>query len=266
MAKINDTIIQLTQKTIKRSLLKDILEQECNDFQKSIFSNQAKLWLQDNHPEGKTKDYFNLSMGKLFEYYIASLIDTANWKFVSWRSDKIQNLYNKGKKPEKLKESGKPETNQYPDIILEYTSDKDSRNGFKKGDRIAVECKWTNHKQDNSLELCAKDKISKDLFYPINAIKDGACCFYFAIGVGWNIINKTLKPEAVFLIPASKIKSDSENEISECKVKRKLYFEKTESLISKIMGGKNLENIINKLNNLKEALDKELEKYVPKGN
>ncbi|MBQ0088176.1 MAG: hypothetical protein KBT27_02450 [Prevotellaceae bacterium] len=264
MAKIKETIIQLTQKTIEKSLLIDIPKQECNDFQKSILENQAKLWLQDNKsdPDDKNKDYFYLSMGKLFEYYVVNLLDTKNWELVSWRSDKIQNLYKNNK-------GIKPETNHYPDIIIKYIGTKELRNGFKKGERIAIECKWTNHKQNNSLELCAKDKISKvskDLFYPINAIKDGACCFYFAIGVGCNIINKTLKPEAVFLIPASRIKSDSENEISECKVKRKLCFKKTESLISKIMGGKNLEDIIYKLNNLKEALDEELDKFVPKGN
>ena len=51
-----------------------------------------------------------------------------------------------------------------------------------KGDRIAIECKWTRHKENCSLEQCAKNKLNKigqSLFYPKNALLDSAYCFFF---------------------------------------------------------------------------------------
>lgn len=246
MGTINESILKLISKALNNSLLKENLNQECSDVQKAILSTQVKLWLEGYRPDAddQNKDFFNLSSGKLFEHYVVSLFDTTNWNLVSWRSDKIQNGL-------------KPETNQYPDIVLEYCS-AEGHGGFKEGDRIAIECKWTNHKV-KSLAQCAINRIPKDDFYPKNALKDNACCFYFAIGVGWKIISKNqLRPEAVFFIPASKIKNVSSKEIENLSVKRKPHLKKKESLICTVVGKdeiiRHISDSINRLDNLRNIL------------
>ena len=254
MGTINEYILKLIPKALNNSLLKKNLDQECSDIQKAILSTQVKLWLENNRldADDHNKDFFNLSSGKLFEHYVVSLFDTTNWKLVSWRSDKIQNFFNSNNV---LK---KPETNRYPDIVLEYCNDKEY-NGFKKGDRIAIECKWTNH-SNGSFAQCASNRLPQDDFYPKNALKDNACCFYFAIGVGWKIISKNrLRPEAVFFIPASKINNKSCKEIENLSVKRKPLLKKKESLIctkvEKNEINRHISDSINKLDNLKDILE-----------
>jgi len=248
-----DHISKKISRTLNNSLLKDCLYQKCSDLQEVILSTQMKLWLEDNRLDAndQNKDYFNLSSGKLFEYYVVNLFDTTNWKLVSWRSDKIQNLF-------KNNNGLKPETNQYPDIVVEYCNDA-GHNGFKKGDRIAIECKWTNHKDKLSIEDCAINRMPNGDFYPKNALKDNACCLYYAIGVGWKITSKKhLRPKAVFFIPANIINKISCKIISNYLVKRKPYLKKKESLINSIVGEKEINEIIsdstNKLDNLKKSL------------
>jgi len=246
-----DHISKKISRTLNNSLLKDCLYQKCSDLQEVILSTQMKLWLEDKrHDANENKNYFNLSSGKLFEYYVVNLIDTTNWKFVSWRSDKIQNLF---KNNNRLK----PETNQYPDIVVEYCNDA-GHNDFKKGDRIAIECKWTNHKDELSVEECAIKRMKYNNFYPKNALKDNACCLYYAIGVGWKITSKKqLRPEAVFFIPNG-TKKKSCDEIRNFLVKRKPHLKKKESLINLIVEDKEIKEIIsdsaNKLDNLKKSL------------
>lgn len=272
MATIKDTILKKISEALKKSILKDELDKDCSDITKEvILSTLIKSWLEGNRPDAddQNKDYFKLLSGRLFEHYVVSLLDglynpddkvkkkeiddgTKKWIVVSWRSDKIQNIY-------KNNNGFKAETNRYPDIILEFYNKKKGYNGFKNGDRIAIECKWTYHKDKLSIEQCAINRMPNGDFYPKNALKDNACCLYYAIGVGWNITSKKQpRPEAVFFIPANRINNISKKEINNFLVQRKPQLKKKESLINSIVAEEEINEIIsdsaNKLDNLKKSL------------
>ncbi len=246
--KINAVIDSLIKKTLRKSSLSDYLEKECNIIQKNILSTQIKLWQEDNPAKQNDSDpdYFDLSCGKLFEYYFASIINTNDWRILSWRGDKIPKLYNKSN-------TTNPESNSHPDFILEYHGYSNSHCGFKPNDRVAIECKWkNNHNNTLTTEECTRNKLKKirtvtisrknknKLTYSESALIDGACSFYFAIGVGW--LNK--KPEAVYLIPANRIDNIENIELNYFKLKRKPIFRKKDSLIRNILSNDEISNIL----------------------
>lgn len=219
--------------------IKDSLKwQDKDDIQKAIISGLIRLDIDDSILSADIKKFYDVSSGRLFEYYVESIIDKEYWKVVSWRGDKFQKLYCK-----RTEEQDRPESNSCPDIIIEYKCDK-SLQGFKKGDRVAMECKWTNHTENTSLEECAENRLKHyrdNPYYLKKALNDNASCFYYAIGVGHKIIRNLLKPEALYLIPASEIKT---NDLSKFKVKRQLRFNKNKSLISKFLESSVIEEFI----------------------
>ena len=252
MKLVKDFISSLIKKNVKNSLLHDFLDKECSDLQKCVLSSNMKIWLRsykldDTDPN---KDYFELSMGTLFEHFMVDHIDPKQWKLIIWRGDKIS------------KKSGvKPQSNTFPDLIFEYCGDENTSKGFMKGDRIVIECKWTRHKENCSLEQCAKNKLNKigqSLFYPKNALLDSAYCFFFAIGVGWNAQRN--RPEAVYIIPAKRIKSITDDDsLENIRLKRKARLRKSESLISTILIKDEIESILKQQEDsilrLKESLN-----------
>lgn len=259
MKLVKDFISSLFKRNVKNSLLRDFLDKECSDLQKSVLSKNMKIWM-DSNSRAQTdshKNYFELSMGTLFEYFMAVHIVSKQWEFVIWRGDKI--AAKRGAKPD-VKPVVKPQSNSFPDLIFEYCGDENTSNGFMKGDRIAIECKWTRHIENCSLEQCAKNKLKKyvNSHYPKNALMDNACCFFFAIGVGWNSQNG--RPEAIYIIPAKRIKSITDDDsLENIRLKRKARLRKSESLISTILIKDEIESILKQQEDsilrLKESLN-----------
>lgn len=246
---INDVFYSLLGDYLKMSLLDSYLDEHCDDIQKIILSSNIKSWLPGKDPDNTNKDFFNLSKGHLFERYIVQIMDQKQWTFISWRGDKI---IEKSKSKPQLK----PQTNSYPDLTFKYNLDKKTKNGFSKGDRLAIECKWTNDSNNRKItfEKCAYDILKqkgKDCYYPINALKDYASCFYFAIGVGWNNRNK---PKAVYFIPANTIRTISDaKELENYKLRRKPLLNKKDSLISSLKFSEDEKKTIRDFLNFAEA-------------
>ena len=87
---------------------------------------------------------------------------------------------------------------------------------------------------------------------------DNACCFFFAIGVGWNSQNG--RPEAIYIIPAKRIKSITDDDsLKVDRLNRRARLRKSESLISSVLQKDEIEKILKQkedcISHLKEALN-----------